>query len=123
MIHAFALLLLCQLAGEIAARASGLPVPGPVLGMILLTVLLITLPGLADRVRGVAQGLLSHLSLLFVPAGVGVVAHLDKLGPDGPALLAALFISAIAGLSVTVLTFAAMLRLTRNTDEAPRAGY
>lgn len=123
MIHAFAILLSCQLAGEVAARASGLPVPGPVLGMILLTVLLIAIPRLADLVRATAETLLSHLSLLFVPAGVGVVAHLDKLGPDGPALLVALVVSAIAGLAVAALSFAAMLRLTGNTDEAPRAGH
>lgn len=123
MIHALALLLCCQLAGEVAASASGLPVPGPVLGMILLTVLMLTLPAVGEIVRSAAETLLAHLSLLFVPAGVGVVAHLDRLGPDGPALLAALVISTVAGLTAGALVFAGMLKLIGNTDEAPHAGH
>ncbi|MEV8467369.1 CidA/LrgA family protein [Fluviibacterium sp. DFM31] len=122
MIHALAILLSCQLAGEVTARAIGVPVPGPVLGMIFLTILLLTIPQLGRIVQDLAQGLLNHLSLLFVPAGVGVVAHLDRLGPDGPALLAALVVSTVAGLSAGALAFAGMLKLLRNTDEAPHAG-
>jgi putative effector of murein hydrolase LrgA (UPF0299 family) len=112
MIHGLATLLACQLAGEVAVRAAGLAVPGPVLGMALMAGLLIAFPAVAQMVRDTAEGLLAHLSLLFVPAGTGVVAHLDRLGPDGPALIAALVLSTLAGLIVTVLTFAALARLT-----------
>lgn len=83
MIAALTALLLCQLAGEMLARAFHLPVPGPVVGMLLL------LAGLLARRREapaplavVADGLLANLGLLFVPAGVGVVLHLPALARD-----------------------------------------
>ena len=111
MIHAIALLLGCQLVGQVAATALALALPGPVLGMALLAGLLLAIPGLYEIVRALADGLLAHLSLLFVPAGVGVVAHLDLLGENGPALLLALLVSTVVGLCVSVLTFAFILRL------------
>lgn len=110
MIHGLAVLLVCQLAGEVTVRAAGLNVPGPVLGMALMAVMLFAFPVIADIIREAAEGLLRHLSLLFVPAGTGVVAHLDRLGPDGPALIGALVLSTVAGLMVTVATFAAIAR-------------
>lgn len=113
MIPALSTLLACQLAGEVVVRALGLPLPGPVLGMILLTGLLLAFPRLVQVVRATAEGLLANLSLLFVPAGTGIVAHLDRLGPDGPALLAAIVVPTVLGLAVTVLTFTAVARLTR----------
>ncbi|HEY9022112.1 MAG: CidA/LrgA family protein [Paracoccaceae bacterium] len=122
MILAVAILLICQLLGETLARGLGLPVPGPVLGMALLLLGCLMLPGMAARVMPTAQGLLSHLSLLFVPAGVGVISHLDVLGGSGPALLLVLVISTALALIAGVLTFVAVARLTGNADatEEPR---
>jgi hypothetical protein len=76
MIFSLTVILLCQLVGEVLVRGTGLPVPGPVLGMALLLAILFV----RDRLRAVAaevdgvleatgKGLLAHLSLLFVPAG------------------------------------------------------
>src|ERR1700686_4257915 len=79
MIQALMLLLLCQLAGELAARVAAIPVPGPVLGMLLLFALLLWRARLAADVRETTQGLLRHLSLLFVPAGVGVINHFGRI--------------------------------------------
>ena len=119
MIESLAVLLLCQLAGEALAHGTGLPLPGPVLGMVLLLALLLwrdAAPDLAPaplrdgRVEGVANGLLGHLSLLFVPAGVGVVGALDVLGAHGFALALALVASTAIGLGVTALVFAALAR-------------
>jgi putative effector of murein hydrolase LrgA (UPF0299 family) len=110
MLHPIAILLSCQLVGQVTVTALGLALPGPVLGMALLVGLMLALPAIHHMVRGLADGLLAHLSLLFVPAGVGVVAHLDILGQDGPALLTALVVSTVLGLAVSVLTFAGVLR-------------
>ncbi len=106
MLRGLTILLICQFIGEILARGLELPIPGPVLGMLLL------LAGLAFRgrkgrsqppadVKTAAEGLLSHLGLLFVPAGVGVVTELDVLGENWLAVTAALLGSTIAGLLVT----------------------
>lgn len=119
MIESLAVLLLCQLAGEALAHGTGLPLPGPVLGMAFLLALLLLRDAAPDlvpaplrdgRVEGVANGLLGHLSLLFVPAGVGVVGALDVLGSHGAALALALLASTAIGLGVTALVFAALAR-------------
>ncbi len=112
MIQAMLPLLLCQLAGEAISRALHLPLPGPVLGLILILIGFTLWPPLIARVRDTAQGFLNHLSLLFVPAGVGVVGHLDELGKTGPRLLVALVVSTILAIAVGALTFAAVARLT-----------
>jgi putative effector of murein hydrolase LrgA (UPF0299 family) len=114
MIPAITVILLCQLLGEVAARAAGLPLPGPVLGMALLLAVLFVRDRL--KVRGgklLADGnlenacrfLLANLSLLFVPAGVGVVQRLDVLKHYGPALLAALVVSTILAMIAAVSVF------------------
>lgn len=105
----FALLLLCQSAGELLARALHLPLPGPVIGLVLLLALL-AWPALRAPVAAAAETLLSHLSLLFVPIGVGVISHLGVLGahalPIGVTLLASTWI----GLAVTALVLNALWR-------------
>lgn len=117
MIPALAIILLFQLGGEVVSRGLGLPVPGPVVGMVALVAAFALSPRLAALVRPVAQGLLAHLSLLFVPAGVGVVAHLDILRAAGPALLAALVVSTVLAIAVGALTFAAVAQLTEGRGD------
>jgi holin-like protein len=96
-----AVLLLFQLAGEVVARVAGLPVPGPVVGMVLLVVALeLGLPT-RDGLRHASGGLLAHLSLLFVPAGVGIVEHLPRISQEWPALGAAILVSTAATMAVT----------------------
>ncbi len=120
MIASLSLILLCQLAGEIFVRGLTLPMPGPVIGLMLLLVLLLArdrFPVLArgplqgDGVENASRGLLANLSLLFVPAGVGVVQKLDLVAEHGIAFLAVLAISVMATLVVTVVTFVAASRL------------
>jgi putative effector of murein hydrolase LrgA (UPF0299 family) len=117
MIPALLTLFLCQLAGETAARALHLPLPGPVIGMVLLLALFALFPRLVTALRLVAQGILGHLSLLFVPAGVGVVGHLGLLGQSGLPILAALLVSTVLAIAVGALTFAAVARWTGNHPE------
>ena len=118
MIEAVLLIFLCQLAGATAARLLALPVPGPVLGMVLLFVGLqarrALRPDAADLKSlpiGIVAGfLLANLSLLFVPAGVGIVAHAPTLARHGIGLAAALIVSTLLSLAVTALVFAALAR-------------
>ncbi len=117
MLHGLLILLGCQLAGETLARATGLPLPGPVLGLTLLTVIMLASDRLLALVRPVAQGLLGHLSLLFVPAGVGVVGHLATLGGQTTAILIAVIVSTALAIAVGALTFAAVARLTGSRDD------
>jgi putative effector of murein hydrolase LrgA (UPF0299 family) len=111
MIPALTLLLMCQLAGEVIARGLGLSVPGPVIGMGLIVALFLVVPRAADAVRPAAAVLLGNLSLLFVPAGVGIVGHLDRLGAQGVAILTAIVVSTVLAMAVGALVFVAVARL------------
>jgi putative effector of murein hydrolase LrgA (UPF0299 family) len=121
MIHAIALILLCQLMGEAVARLGGLPLPGPVLGLALLFGAMLASRRIAALVQPVAEGILRHLSLLFVPAGVGVVGHLGALGTFWAELALVLVLSTILALVAGVVTFVLVARLSgdRSAGEAP----
>lgn len=110
MLNGLLMLLACQLAGEAVAKSLGIGIPGPVLGMALLAAILIWRPGLDRVVAPAAGALLTNLSLLFVPAAVGVVQVLPLLASEGVAIAAALLVSTTASLIVTALTFRAVVR-------------
>ena len=118
MLFFITLLLLCQLLGEAAVRLIDLPIPGPVVGMALLFVGLLIRGGEPPEALGqVAGGLLNNLALLFVPAGVGVMLHLELVQAEWVPILGALIGSAV----VTVAVTATILSLTaRLTGAAPR---
>ena len=131
MVLGFAMLLVCQLAGEIASRGLGLPVPGPVLGLVLLVIGFAAwgqrrsdVEVAASPVARVGDGLLSNLGLLFVPAGVGVIQYGGLLKAQATALAVALVVSTALTLAVTVLVFVGVSRLMghRAADEAARPG-
>ncbi|QEE40260.1 MULTISPECIES: CidA/LrgA family protein [unclassified Methylobacterium] len=120
MIASLALILLAQLVGEVLARGAGVPVPGPVIGMGLMFAFLLLrdsrlgLPRILPQpltdgtLESTARGLLMNLSLMFVPAGVGVVGRLDLLRAQGLKLAIVLVISTALSLLVTVLVFRAV---------------
>jgi holin-like protein len=128
MIASLSLILLCQLAGEVIVRGLGLPMPGPVLGLLLLLLLLLARDRLnllargplqRDGVESASRGLLANLSLLFVPAGVGVVQKLDLVAAHGIAVAAVLVVSVVVTLLVTVATFLVASRLMTRGRSAP----
>ncbi|MCB8748803.1 CidA/LrgA family protein [Rhodoferax sp. U2-2l] len=101
-LRGLAWLLAMQSVGELLSRGLGLPFPGPVMGMLLL-VLALRWPVVRSPVAACAGFLLSHLSLLFVPVGVGVMTHLGLLGEFGLRMLAVIVLSTWIGLAVTAL--------------------
>jgi putative effector of murein hydrolase LrgA (UPF0299 family) len=125
MLRAFAILLTCQLAGEAITRGLELSLPGPVLGLLILVAVLFA----AERWRlvdastidetwlgKVSNGLIATLGILFVPAGVGVIQEGGLLGKYGAALAAALLVSTLLTLVVTVWVFVGVSRLTERKD-------
>ena len=121
-LRGLALLLVLQVAGDGLAHGLRLPVPGPVLGMVLLMIAL-RLPALRAAVQAIAELLLAHLSLLFVPVGVGVVTHLDLLARSGVPLLVAIVASTWIGMAVTALVLKRLLGADeREPDPVGRDG-
>ncbi|WP_428035831.1 CidA/LrgA family protein [Amphritea sp.] len=103
MLIGFLILLLFQFAGELIVVVSGLPVPGPVVGMVLLLLGLIVKGEVPGYLRIPSEALLKHLALLFVPAGVGLMTHFGLLRQDWLAILVALIISTALTIVVTAL--------------------
>jgi len=101
MLESLAVLLLCQLLGELIVVAVGWPIPGPVVGMGLLFVGLVIRGEAPQPLVDTAQGLLGQLSLLFVPAGVGVMTHLTLLGNQWLPLTSSLLVSTLLTIAVT----------------------
>jgi holin-like protein len=113
MIGSLAVLLAFQLVGEVAVQLSGVPVPGPVVGMVLLFIALRWRESLPDALRTTAETLLSHLSLLFIPAGVGIIQHGARLADEWLALLAAMVLSTLITVAVTALVMQWVICLQR----------
>lgn len=120
MLGALTLLLACQLAGETLQRLVGLPLPGPVLGLVLLLCLLAARRSVWPALATTAKGLLQHLTLLYVPAGVGLMVHLERLSADWLPLLAALVGSTVLTLLVTVAVFRLVSRLAERPGREDR---
>ena len=122
MLGALTLLLACQLAGETLQRLLDLPLPGPVIGLVLLLGLLAIRREVWPALATTARGLLQHLTLLYVPAGVGLMVHLERLSADWLPLLAALVGSTLLTLLVTVFVFRGVSRLTERDRAGGAAG-
>ena len=118
MLAALAALLVCQLAGEVIVRALSLPLPGPVVGMALLFVFMLVRAPVPKAIDETSDTLLKHLSLLFVPAGVGVVQNLAVLGHEGLRLILVVVLATVITLAVTALTFEYLARFMQ-VDELP----
>ena len=106
-LRGLAWLLIFQSIGELVSRGFSLPLPGPVVGLVLLLVAL-RFAIVREPVGDCAQFLLSHLSLLFIPVGVGVMTHLALLHRSGLRLLVVIVLSTWIGMGVTALVLHAL---------------
>ncbi|HEX4885210.1 MAG TPA: CidA/LrgA family protein [Casimicrobiaceae bacterium] len=118
MIAALALLVLLQLAGEALVAWLRLPLPGPVAGMALLCAVLLVRGRVPDSLSVAGDALARHLSLLFVPAGVGVMLYARQLASEWMPIVVALVVSTVLAIAVAAWVFA---RLARHApgNEAP----
>jgi holin-like protein len=117
IIHGLLAVLLFQLIGELIVVSLSLPLPGPVLGMVLLLLVLLGVNSVPDPLRRVSDALLSNLALLFVPAGVGLVLHFELLKSEWWIILLALVISSLGAAAITAFVFAALLKRQRRRTE------
>ena len=103
MLFYLTLIFCCQLVGELFIAATGLPVPGPVVGMALLFLGLLIRGSVPRPLGEVADSLISHLSLLFVPAGVGVMLHTGLIAQELLPISVALVVSTLLTIGVTAV--------------------
>lgn len=120
MIKGVAILLLFQLLGESIVFSTGLPFPGPVVGLVMLFIAMLLLQSfklkLFVETERAADGFLANLGLLFLPAGVGIIALWGELQSHVTAILIVLIASTALTLIVTVWTFIFIRRVMRGAQ-------
>ncbi|MDD2712404.1 MAG: CidA/LrgA family protein [Simplicispira sp.] len=113
MIYALTALLVFQFTGELAVRALGLPLPGALVGMLLLFAALLRLGRVPEALGRTTGTLLQHMMLLFIPAIAGVMLHFDRVAREWQPFLVASVVGAAVTLVVTALTLKWLLRTPR----------
>jgi holin-like protein len=117
LLAGFTWLLLFQCAGEALSRLAEIPVPGPVLGMALLLVALLARGRASDSLTVCADGLAKHLSLLFVPAGAGVMLHIAQIEAEWLPIAVAIAVSTVLAIASAAITFQWLARRQQRTAE------
>ena len=120
-LQGLAWLLVMQSLGELLSRYLSLPFPGPVIGLVLL-VLALRASVVRNSVSAVADFLLAHLSLLFVPVGVGVMTHVGLFGQYGFRLALVIVVSTWVGLGVSALVLQALMRRKADLADDDNSG-
>ena len=116
MIKGFLTLLVFQLLGESLAELGQLPIPGPVIGMLLLFIALRLRGRVSAGLQQSSQGLIQNLTLLFLPAGVGIFFLPASVQQQWPAITAAI----VGGTLVTMIATALILKaLSPSAPGAP----
>jgi len=113
MLNAISTLLISQLVGEAIAQVTSVPIPGPLIGMLLLLTFLTWKGGPSEDLEVFSKSLLSWLAMLFVPAATGLMTGFHQLAADWWRIAIAIFVSTLLGLATTGWT---MERLSRSLD-------
>ena len=112
-LNGITILLIYQLLGEVSTELFKLPIPGPVLGMGYLFITLLLYKRVPDTLNSASTALLSHLSLLFVPAGVGLMVYFDYIAREWLPISVTLVLSTLITLSVSAWVLQALQRLLK----------
>ena len=106
VLYAFLALLVLQWVGEVLVQSLGLPLPGALVGALLLLVGLLLLGRLPKALEQTSGALLQNLMLLFIPIVAGVMLHFERIASEWLPFLA----SGIGGAVLTLLVTAAVFR-------------
>lgn len=117
MLHAFAALLVLQLLGEALTQSLDLPLPGPLLGMLLLFGALLWRGAVPAGMQEAATALVRNLMLLFIPAVTGVMLYFERVGQEWLAIFGASIAGAAVTMVVTAFTLRLMIKLTGGARE------
>ncbi len=104
------LLIALQLVGEAIVTVTGLPIPGAVIGLVLLYIILSVRGEASEEMTRTTGFLLDNLALLFVPAGVGVIAYLPLIADQWEMIVAALLVSVTVTIALTAATMSWLAR-------------
>lgn len=100
-IFQFITIIIFYLAGNKLSIWLGLPVPGSIVGMVLLFAALLCGVIKLSWIETIGQLHIKHLTLLFIPFTVGVFHYIGIFRMDGVKLMAIIMISSLVVLLVT----------------------
>ncbi len=103
MLEEIARLFVCFALGETLSRSGLLPFPGSVIGLVFLYAHLLILGRLPAALGTLADNVLGFLGMLFVPAGVGVLAYLDLFRTEAVPIAAAVLGGTVVTVAVTAI--------------------
>lgn len=115
-------LLVFLVIGEVAVNLAGVPIPGGVAGFVFFLLYLIHKGSVPTEIENTVPVLLRHLSLLFVPAGVGVVEYFNQLSTEWTGIAAAIAGSTMLTIVATASVFAIFSRTSPKGDIKCGAG-
>ncbi len=115
-------LVLCQLTGEFVVRALGIPLPGALIGLVLLTIALIVLGRVPQALAKVSGGLLRNMMLLLAPAVVGLIDNMARVREEWLPFLVACVAGAVITLAVTAVVLQRLLKNSPSSDESAAGG-
>lgn len=101
------------LLGELLSSQLKLPIPGNILGMVILFILLCTKVIKVDNISNVTNFLLNHLSFFFIPAGVGLMTSLGIIRSTWWQLLVVCLSTTIIIIGVTGIIVQAMSKKSK----------
>ncbi|MCO1332881.1 CidA/LrgA family protein [Microbulbifer sp. OS29] len=110
------MLLACGWLGNLASIALSLPIPGSVVGMLLLLLFLVVYGGVPKGLAKISAQLLYLLPLLFLPAAVGIFFFRGLALSDWLALLTAIIAGTLISIAICALLLKKMLQRT-GTDK------
>lgn len=110
VLYAVAVLFVMQLLGDALVRLLGVPLPGPLAGLLLLFAALLLYGKTPKSLRDTTSQMLQHLMLLFIPAVAGIMMHFDRIATEWLPFMLACVVGAALTLVVTAITFRFMLR-------------
>jgi holin-like protein len=111
MLAAFLLTLLLIVFGEAVTTALEIPVPGPVVGLLVLAVVFAAREGPTPAMSRMFDAIIPYAPMLFVPAGAGVIAHADAIAANWLAIVSVITLGTFAVLLVTGLIVQALVRM------------
>jgi holin-like protein len=101
MLKAILTLFLCLGAGDLINKLTGLPLPGGVIGLVILLAIFIWRGGPDRQMKETSHFLLRNMTVLFIPASVGLITQLPALKQDALPIGVAIVVSTVLGMAVT----------------------
>lgn len=96
---------------ESISKVLSLPIPGSILGMLILLTLLLLKIITTESIETLSSYLLDNLAFFFLPAGVGIISSFDLLKGNTLKILIVITISSLVVLLVTGYTVQGLISL------------